>query len=151
MTFSSILESLPVPAQAASDEDQEIRARAVLALLIEAANQSEAVGPIAVTADKCPNCGKAVLSARSPYCSDDCRCEAAFVRQLRAAIGNGNILDRERQIFLGQAFWFVLGGGRPLRQSIAPQSALKQVFKRTDGKCEICGAPATTVDHTGSG
>ncbi|MDQ2987293.1 MAG: hypothetical protein M3R13_11365 [Armatimonadota bacterium] len=53
-------------------------------------------------------------------------------------------------MMFGQTFWFLIGGGRPLRVSIAPPSAMKQVFKRTDGKCEACGAPATTIDNVGS-
>jgi hypothetical protein len=54
-------------------------------------------------------------------------------------------------MMFGQTFWFLVGGGRPLRVSIAPASAIKQVFKRSENKCETCGAAATTIDNVGSG
>jgi hypothetical protein len=101
-------------------------------------------------AGECPNCGAAAPAKRTPYCSDCCKSFAAFVRQFRVALANGGPTD-DRLMMFGQTFWFLIGGGRPLRVSIAPKSAIKQVFKRTDGKCESCGAPATTVDNVGSG
>jgi hypothetical protein len=90
-------------------------------------------------------------SARSPYCSGRCREEAAFVRQFRTNLQDDALSVEEKQVSLGQNFWHLIGGGYPLRQSICPPSALKQLFKRTNNQCEVCGAPATTFDHTGSG
>ena len=99
----------------------------------------------------CPNCGGPAASLRSPYCSDSCREEAALVRQTRSALEEGAILDRDRQIALGQKLWHILGGGYPLRQSLILPRTHAQVMARADGNCAVCGAPATAIDHTGSG
>lgn len=144
--FAKLAASLP------AGDDIESQARSALFLLVE---RIDAVGhsaqPVIDDPLACPNCGERVSSLRTPYCSDGCRAVAAFVRQFRTALAEGTALDPERQVSFGQALWFVLGGGRPLRQHIAPSSALKQVFKRENGLCEACGSPATTIDHTGSG
>jgi hypothetical protein len=99
----------------------------------------------------CPNCGADCQSAASPYCGDPCREEAAFVRQFRRALAEGAVFDPERRNMIAQAFWHALGGGYPARVALVPESARKQVLKRTGGLCEICGAPAVTFDHEGSG
>ncbi|MCO5297517.1 MAG: hypothetical protein M9921_11730 [Fimbriimonadaceae bacterium] len=107
--------------------------------------------PLSYPADRCPNCGSRCSSTRSPYCSAHCRAEAAFVRQFRAARDQGTLADPERQAHLGQALWHLLGGGYPHRVTLIPPSAQRQVLKREEGKCQECGAPATTFDHVGSG
>ena len=133
-----------------SDGDMEAQARAALRPLLERALTLPDLERLETRAGECPNCGGVSPSNRTPYCSDCCRSVAAFVRQFRVAIANGGPSD-ERLMMFGQAFWFLIGGGRPLRVSIAPAGAIKQVFKRTDGKCEECGAPGTTIDNVGSG
>jgi hypothetical protein len=130
----------------------EMRSRAVLGLLIEKAVVGSPHGePMVVDPNCCPNCGAWTESERSPYCGSCCREQAGFVRQLRAGITDGAALNEERQVAMGQNFWHLLGGGYPLRQSIVPPRARDQVFKRVQGKCELCGAPAISLDHTGSG
>jgi hypothetical protein len=63
----------------------------------------------------------------------------------------GPLFIRERQIAMGETLWHVLGGGRPRRQSLALPRTRATVMKREEGKCQVCGAPATTFDHIGSG
>lgn len=128
----------------------EAQARAALRPLLAAALEHADAEPMRTTHNQCPNCGAACDSKRTPYCSDHCKATAAFVRQLRSALQNGGPTD-ERAMMFGQAFWHLLGGGRPLRVAIAPASAIRQVFKRSDGKCEVCGEPATGIDNVGSG
>lgn len=99
----------------------------------------------------CPNCGKPESSPRTPYCSEECRLTAAFVRQFRAATANGSIFERDKQIRLGQALWSLQGGGYPLRQMLIPEKTLAQVLTRSGGVCYVCGGPASEVDHVGSG
>ncbi|MCW5935750.1 MAG: hypothetical protein KIT11_00390 [Fimbriimonadaceae bacterium] len=130
-------------------EDMDERTRAVLWLLLEAAPGAGV--PFSPEPTACPNCAAPCLSSRSPYCSEGCKEEAAFVRQLRSAIASGAVRDPERQAALGQKLWHLLGGGYPRRLAIAPPRAIAQAIKREDGKCQVCGAAATTVDHTGSG
>lgn len=71
------------------------------------------------------------------------------MRQLRNALAQG--ADPERQAHLGQALWHVLGGGYPHRVTLIPERARRQVLQREEGRCQSCGAPATTFDHVGSG
>jgi hypothetical protein len=123
----------------------------MLALLIERARTVDS--PAAVPSDTaaCPNCSIPVASTRSPYCGEQCREVAGFVRHVRSGLVEGSILVPDRQVALGQVLWHILGGGRPLRREIAPKRSLETAFKREGGKCQGCGAPATTVDHIGSG
>ncbi|MBA3726185.1 MAG: hypothetical protein H0W86_06955 [Armatimonadetes bacterium] len=144
--FSRLAESLP------SDGDIEAQARGVLSILLERIRDGgRDVAPLENSPGTCPNCGTPTDSKRTPYCSERCKCVSAFVRRFRRSLAQGSLLEPEGQVALGQTFWHLMEGGRPLRVSIAPASAIKQVFKRTDGKCETCGAPATTVDNVGSG
>ena len=131
-----------------SVEDQ---ARTVLHLLLDCI---ENPGPLQIaleTSDRCPNCDGPTESTTSPYCSETCRDQAAFVRQLRAAFATDAILTPEKQIVFGERLWWLLGGGLPMRESRIPESAKRQVSKRSGGKCETCGEPMTAVENVGSG
>jgi len=144
--------ALPATSIVRQGDDLDLRARAVLALLIEKvaenASRSESQ-PIDVLV--CPNCGQPATSNTSPYCSDCCREQAAFIRQMRDRIRNRTLLEPQSQVMKGEQMWRLLGGGLPRRLALVPESARQRVFKRSEGKCEICGAPATTIDNTGSG
>ncbi|MBS1701581.1 MAG: hypothetical protein JST12_07965 [Armatimonadetes bacterium] len=132
-----------------SSGDIEIRTRAVLSLLwIVDVPPAE---PIEVLPGSCPNCGIPVASTRSPYCSDACREASAFVRQFRSGVEEGSIHNHDRQAALGQKLWYVLGGGYPRREVLVPNRVILKVIEREGGKCEECGAKATTIDHSGSG
>ena len=138
----------PISALDAS-KDVEEQTRAVLALLFS--RPVSASSPVEVDPRACPNCGLAVGSLRSPYCSDSCREMSAFVRQFRSAVLDGKIQDPEKQGALGQKLWFVLGGGYPRRDVLVPARVRLKVIEREGGKCEQCGAKSTTIDHSGSG
>ena len=145
-----ISSTFPIAGLVASGETIEIQARATLAILL-LSELEPLPSPRAEEGEWCPNCLKPFSSERSPYCSTQCREEAAFVRQFRSSVVDGTLKDPDKQVALGQKFWHLIGGGYPLRQTLAPPSSLKQLYKRTNSLCEICGAPATTFDHTGSG
>ena len=128
-------------------------ARASLRYIVEpiaadavAISQAQDIDPLT-----CPNCGCPIELTRSPYCSVLCKESSAFVRQFRAGIVDGTVFDHERQIAFGQNLWFLLGGGRPLRQFLIPPKTRLQVFERSDYKCTLCGAEATEIDHIGTG
>lgn len=142
---------LPHFSEVGSFADQESRARATLSWIIAEALAASDFKLVPTQPTTCPNCGVDMGAERSPYCSDACREEAAFVRQLRGSLAQGTVLDEERQVALGQKLWRILGGGLPLRQSLVLERTLNQVIKRYEGRCDACGAPATTIDHTGSG
>lgn len=129
-------------------EGAEDRIRAPLTLLLD---PRAPVAPLECGSGLCPNCGSPRASPRSPYCGERCRAIAAFVRQFRHAVATEAILENERQIALGQSLWNLLGGGYPYRQSLIPARTIAKVIERDGGLCQACGAPATEVDHTGSG
>lgn len=127
-------------------EEYDGQARAVLAALLERALRLEPPASIAPDPNTCPNCGQPVDSQRSPYCGTQCREESAFVRQLRGAVEKNGI-DAERQASMGQVLWHLLGGGYPGRVALVPDKVRQKLFARNGGKCELCGSPATTIDH----
>jgi hypothetical protein len=145
MTGEELLALLP-PEDVA---EMELQSRAVLRVLF--------VGPVgqllqvAPVPSQCPNCEAVVLSTRTPYCCESCKEEASFVRQFRTGLKSGWLDDPEKQSALGQALWHLLGGGRPLRVHIIPERSKVQALKRTEGKCQTCGVPATTFDHIATG
>lgn len=137
----------PNPNEAAGIEDQ---ARAVLRYVFDR-KPNGGISAILEDCRHCANCGADLRREKTPYCSTSCRETAAFVRQVRAALASGNIFERDRQIAFGQRLWSLLGGGLPLRRQLAPERAVQAAIKREHGKCQVCGAPATDIDHTGSG
>jgi len=141
------------------DPDEQTRAvlkplieRAVELRLADARGNGDGLGrAIELNAGACPNCETPTASSRTPYCCVDCKETAAFVRQIRAAIADGSILNLERQMNFGQKWWSLQGGGYPRRQLMVPAKTIAKVIARDGGVCAICGAPATEIDHTGSG
>jgi len=152
--FRRLQRELPSLHRDTVNEDIELQARATLGYVIDpivAEQPDPDIGPRAVDPCTCPNCGLPETSKRSPYCGENCRETAGFVRQFRSGLEQGWIFDAQKQVALGQVLWHVLGGGRPLRQQISPAKARQTALKREGGRCQVCGAPATTVDHIGSG
>jgi len=131
----------------------EDRARQALAHILDLILEGRGEAAVVIQPDprSCPNCGKPTPSTKTPYCGEVCREMAGFVRQFRTGLIQGWMFDADRQVAMGQVLWHALGGGRPLRQEIAPVKAREKALKRERGLCEACGAPATTVDHVGSG
>lgn len=146
-----LTQMLPPSSKAGIGDDWDYRSRATLSYVVELATT---FGPgdfevVPTDPAMCPNCGLPVRSERSPYCSDECREESAFVRQFRNGLREG-LMEPERQAALGQKLWRILGGGLPRRIALIPE---KQAAKFLDkaGVCAICGAPATRIDNVGSG
>ncbi len=135
----------------ASDPVDQIRA--ALHPLLDAIQDPALAEPVILPVDpnSCPNCGCPASSTRSPYCGDACREESAFVRQFRVSLAGGTLFDPERQRGTGQALWHLVIGGYPQRQTLVPKRTVAKVIERHEGKCAVCGEPATEIDHTGSG
>ena len=126
--------------------------RAKLRALVELALKSSTELPqLGLDPSTCPNCGTPTADPKSPFCSFPCREEAAFVRQFRASLANDVLEDPGRQLALSQKFWSLLGGGFPYRQSLIPPKTIAKVIERDGFVCSVCGAPATEVDHRGTG
>ncbi len=129
------------------------QARAVLNYLIEpiCRNDLASIEPEDQDPLNCPNCGFPIDLTRSPYCSTECKETAGFVRQFRSGVLDGTLEDSDRQIAFGQNLWFLLGGGRPLRQSLIPEKTCQLLMDRCNHKCELCDAPAACIDHIATG
>ena len=151
MKVADLVESFPPASEAVVGDDLDHRARAVLRILLDRLPAVELPPSIAPNVDTCPNCDRPVASFNTPYCSDCCRERAAFIRQMRDSIANDSLLDPHRQTMKGEQMWRLLGGGLPRRLALVPENARARVFKKAEGKCELCGAPATRIDNTGSG
>lgn len=151
--LDAIAQSLPPSTQAGKGDDFDLRARATLSYLVDEILTIDYAHAKKVNQDPttCPNCGTHMASKSSPYCSPCCREQAAFIRQMRDSIAKGTLLEEERQINKGEVLWRLVGGGLPRRLQQVPEKARQQVFKRDANTCQTCGAPATTIDNTGSG
>ncbi|HTQ09685.1 MAG TPA: hypothetical protein VMI31_06400 [Fimbriimonadaceae bacterium] len=152
--LTRLLERIP-PYGASADPDEQTRS--ALRPLVERAVALDSnlallpPGESAGSGNACPNCGQPVGSLRSPYCSEKCKETAAFVRQFRNSLANESIFEPERMADFGQKWWHLQGGGYPRRQLMVPAKTIAKVIARANGACEICGAPATEIDHAGSG
>lgn len=136
--------NIPPLTDARSDE---LGARGVLGLVLSGGGRLE----FGEAPNGCPNCLGDFQSPRTPYCSPLCKEESAFVRQFRSGLATGAAEDPDRQVAYGQKFWHLLGAGYPLRVSLITEKSLAKILTRNEGKCEMCGNPAVTVDHAGSG
>lgn len=132
------------------ENDPDTQIRAVLRPVVERMSPNIPTDPVPSDPQTCPNCGQPAASAKTPYCSDQCRAHAAFVRQFRSSLKDGSILEPQRQMGLGQALWSLQGGGFPRRQMMIEPKIVAKVIEKQGGKCQICGKPATEVYHVGS-
>ena len=95
----------------------------------------------------CPNCGK-VCTASTLYCSELCQQEAITVRHCRR-------VTRDRQLCqnlgvlegIGMELLMLFGGGYPTGARMMSEELRAQIFERDGATCQICGAPATEIDH----
>lgn len=123
-------------------------ARSVLRLVLGEISPLEALPFDPAT---CPNCGVTCSSLRTPYCSEPCKEEAAFVRQIRSGIHDGKLFEADRQEALGSKLWHLLGGGYPLRLNLIPANTFQKSLAKLGGTCLTCGAAATRLDHIATG
>jgi hypothetical protein len=152
--LTRLSEALPPPRALAESEDGEEQLRAALAVLVERALRGVsdfAFAQVPEDPATCPNCGVDVTSTRTPYCSEHCRETSAFIRQIRNTIKSGAIFDPVRQAAFGQSLWRIQGGGYPVRQRMVTEKSRAKIIARDGGVCSVCGAPATEVEHIGSG
>ncbi len=141
--------ALPSVDENLADLDIESQARAVLRYVVHQVlyGSPREVNLVALETGKCPNCGVGAICKRSPYCGDECRETASFVRQFRSGLSEGSIFEPDRQVAFGQNLWYMVGGGRPLRRALIPPKDWAKVLDRQGGKCATCEGIATTIDH----
>ena len=146
--FEELRQLLPEDKARFQRDDADQQASAVLAIVFRALPEVPAwPEPIPADPSTCPNCGTPTSATRSPYCGTECREIAAFVRQTRANLADGTLLDPERQAALGQVLWHLLGGGYPRRQRLVSEKDRAKLFAKANNQCQTCGAAATTFDH----
>jgi hypothetical protein len=109
--------------------------------------------PTSVLPLSCLNCGGPLSDPQRPYlyCSELCRQEAKYVRYKRAKTREG-IVDRpDIKAALDTQLAFIMGGGYPEAVRRLTKIQREAVFARDGGRCRLCGAPATQIDHIGAG
>jgi ferredoxin len=98
----------------------------------------------------CIECGAEMVLERYArlYCSELCRQALKLIHYGRAVVADGRIqrdpaIEEAIQMRIAQ----ILGGGYDERIRRVTPALRAQVFERDGGKCVLCGAPATQIDH----
>ncbi len=98
----------------------------------------------------CVECGAPIVLTRWArlYCSERCRQILKFVHYGRAVVADGRI-ERDPTIekALQMRLAHILAGGYHERRRRVPLAMRASIFERDGGKCVLCGAAATQVDH----
>lgn len=98
----------------------------------------------------CVECGADIVLDRYArlYCSEVCRQTLKLIHYGRAVVADGRI---ERDPTISEAIQMriaqILAGGYHDRARRVPPALRAQIFERDGGKCVLCGAPATQIDH----
>lgn len=98
----------------------------------------------------CVECGtEIVLTNRAKlYCSDVCHQTLKLVHYGRGVVADGRI-ERDPTIeeALQMRIAHILAGGYHEVLRRVPPALRAQIFERDGGRCFLCGAPATQIDH----
>ena len=98
----------------------------------------------------CVECGTDIVLGRYArlYCSEGCRQTLKLIHYGRAVVADGRI---ERDPTIAEAIQMriaqILAGGYHERLRRVTPALRAQIFERDGGKCVLCGAPATQIDH----
>ncbi len=99
-----------------------------------------------VTTLECVECGGGVRAA-SAFCGDFCKQVARAVRYARKGIADGRSEDLEFHLGLGMKLIQLGHGGYPERERRLKPKLRQAVFERDRRICQLCGEPATEIDH----
>lgn len=95
----------------------------------------------------CPNCGKEFATPKL-FCSELCQQEAITVRHCRRVTRDRQrCQDLDVQEGIGIELLMLFGGGYPTEARTMPEELRAQIFERDGANCQLCGAPATEIDH----
>jgi 5-methylcytosine-specific restriction endonuclease McrA len=72
------------------------------------------------------------------------------VRYARAVLRDERIQQRDVQEAVRIRIASVLGGGYPAGERRLPEDQRQAIFVRDGGRCRLCGAEATEIDHVGA-
>jgi hypothetical protein len=92
----------------------------------------------------CVNCDE---PAERTFCSELCQQEATAVRYLRRILADSRIDKPDVQEALGVRLLMLAGGGYPTEQRHLSPGVRAKILERDSHICQVCGRPATQVDH----
>ncbi|MGH2406764.1 MAG: HNH endonuclease [Candidatus Limnocylindrales bacterium] len=109
-------------------------------------SRAKTVQPLIV---ECVECSASITTERRPrlYCSDRCRQTLKLVHYGRRVFRDGRIADPLVKDAIGTRIAFIVAGGYPERQRALPAKARAAIFERDASLCQLCGKPATQIDH----
>ncbi len=82
------------------------------------------------------------------YCSEKCSQTAKTVRYGRATRQDGRYTsDPLVRQAIDTRIALILGGGYPKKARTLAREQREAIFTRDGGRCRLCGAPATEIDH----
>ncbi len=97
----------------------------------------------------CANCGILMQPERSStlFCSELCSQVAKAIRYMRARAEDGRDKEPDVQYAIRVRLAQIAAGGYHERKRTLSREQRSEVTSRYKGRCVICGAPGTEVDH----
>jgi 5-methylcytosine-specific restriction endonuclease McrA len=96
----------------------------------------------------CANCDIPLdVRIEGLFCSELCRQTADFVRYARVKVAANQLRDPEIAAAIQVRMAMILGGGYPRSSRRLSSETRAFVVERDSGRCVLCGAPGTEVDH----
>ena len=112
----------------------------------ERANEGDA--PLKFVPDHCANCGVSLPSSiLGLYCSQLCSQTAEWVRYARRVMRDGRVNDDEVRYALRVRLAHILAGGYAKDERRLDPEVRRAVVARDNGRCRLCGAEGTEIDH----
>ena len=95
---------------------------------------------------RCLNCDGEMEKAQL-YCSEFCSDVADLVRYVKRCELDGRLRKTDIQEAIGLKILHLNGGGYAERARVLSKNLRQAIFERDGGTCQVCGAPATEIDH----
>lgn len=97
----------------------------------------------------CANCSRVIIATNSTktYCSDLCNQVASFVRYYSGINDDGRIEEREVRDAASIKLAHIASGGYKATERRLSTDVRKEVIRRDNGVCRMCGQPANEIDH----
>lgn len=97
----------------------------------------------------CVECGSPITMTHRArlYCSDACRQTLKAVHYGRGAVADGRIDDPLVWDAIGMRIAQILSGGYNEKARRNSPGLRREIFERDGGRCVLCGADATEIDH----
>jgi hypothetical protein len=116
---------------------------------LEEAGLSDSPAPEMTDANpgvSCLNCD-GELECGLLYCDEFCKDMAKFVRYVRACRGDGRVAQSDIKEAIAIKLLMLHGGGYAEEERTLAPAERTAIFERDLHRCQLCGAPATQIDH----